>query len=76
MVNISTVGHCLAGGGEEKRVKGILLTAFFSWRSALSASRSASIRDLLTAAFLVRSSCTKSSLSTSDKACVDVYVEE
>ena len=38
-------------------------------RSALSASRSASILDLRAAAFLALSVCTRSPLSTSDKAC-------
>ncbi len=38
-------------------------------RSALSASRSASILDLRAAAFLALSVCTRSPLPTSDKAC-------
>ena len=70
MVNISGIVFQSEERKRELRVSGVPLTAFFSWRSALSASRSASILDFLTAAFLVRSSCTKSSLPTSDKACV------
>ncbi len=46
-----------------------VLTPFFSMRSALSASRSASILDLRAAAFLALSVCTRSPLPTSDKAC-------